>query len=366
MSVLFSPLTLRQVTFRNRVFVSPMCQYSSRDGLPTDWHLVHLGSRAVGGAGLVMVEATAVCPEGRISASDSGLWSAAHASAFRRIAAFVKEHGAVAGIQLAHAGRKASTRVPWVGGGPLKAEDGGWEPSGPSPVAFADGYPVPREMSAADIEAVRGQFTAAVRLAADAGFEVIELHMAHGYLLHEFLSPLANRRTDGYGGSLENRMRLPVEVAQRVRAEWPESLPLFVRVSASDWVDGGWDLPSTVELARRLKAVGVDLVDCSSGGIVPGVRAPVGPGYQTPFAAAVRREAGIAAGAVGMITRPEQAEEIVAKGEADAVFLAREMLRDPYWPLHAAQSLGAKGPWPVQYLRASPGYQQPAAAPVGR
>jgi 2,4-dienoyl-CoA reductase-like NADH-dependent reductase (Old Yellow Enzyme family) len=366
MSVLFAPLTLRELTFRNRVFVSPMCQYSSRDGLPTDWHLVHLGSRAVGGAALVMVEATAVCPEGRISAADTGLWSAAHASAFRRITSFVRERGAVPGIQLGHAGRKASTVPPWEGGGPLRSGDGGWQPLAPSAVAFADGGAVPRGMDAADIEAVRGQFVAAARLAADAGFEVVELHMAHGYLLHEFLSPLANQRTDDYGGSLENRMRLPVEVAQGVRAEWPGRLPLFVRVSASDWVDGGWDLPSTVELARRLKAVGVDLVDCSSGGIVPGVRVPVGPGYQTPFAAAVRREAEIATGAVGMITRPEQAEAIVAQGEADAVFLAREMLRDPYWPLHAAQALGADGPWPVQYLRASPGYPQPAAAPVGR
>ena len=366
MSVLFSPLKLRGVTFRNRVFVSPMCQYSSRDGLPTDWHLVHLGSRAVGGAALVMVEATAVCPEGRISPADSGLWSAAHADAFRRITSFVKERGAVPGVQLAHAGRKASTAVPWSGGGPVKPENGGWPTLGPSVVAFGDGYPAPREMTSADIEQVREQFAAAARLAVDAGFEVVELHMAHGYLLHQFLSPLANRRTDSYGGSPANRMRLPIEVTRDVRAAWPDDRPLFVRVSASDWVEGGWDLASTVELARRLKENGVDLVDCSSGGAVPGARIPFGPGYQTPFAAAVRREAGVATGAVGMITRPEQAEQIVATGQADAVLLAREMLRDPYWPLHAAHALGAEAPWPAQYLRAAPGHPSPAPSPERR
>jgi 2,4-dienoyl-CoA reductase-like NADH-dependent reductase (Old Yellow Enzyme family) len=354
MSALFTPLTLRDVTFRNRIFVSPMCQYSSRNGLATDWHLVHLGSRAVGGAGLVMVEATAVRPDGRISPDDSGIWSDEHVRAFARITAFVKEHGAVPGIQLAHAGRKASTAAPWRGEGPVGPENGGWQPVAPSPIAFGEGYPVPREMSRADVEAVRGDFAAAARRAAAAGFEVVELHMAHGYLLHEFLSPLANQRLDDYGGRLENRMRLPVEVATDVRAAWPGHLPLLVRVSATDWVDGGWDLPNTVELARRLKGVGVDLVDCSSGGIVPGVRVPVGPGYQVPFAAAVRSEAGIATGAVGMITQPAQAEEIVATGKADAVLLAREMLRDPYWPLHAASALGVEAPWPVQYLRARP------------
>jgi 2,4-dienoyl-CoA reductase-like NADH-dependent reductase (Old Yellow Enzyme family) len=354
MSALFTPLTLRDVTFRNRIFVSPMCQYSSRNGLATDWHLVHLGSRAVGGAGLVMVEATAVRPDGRISPDDSGIWSDEHVRAFARITAFVKEHGAVPGIQLAHAGRKASTAPPWRGEGPVGPENGGWQPVAPSPIAFGEGYPVPREMSRADVEGVRGDFAAAARRAAAAGFEVVELHMAHGYLLHEFLSPLANQRLDDYGGRLENRMRLPVEVATDVRAAWPGHLPLLVRVSATDWVDGGWDLPNTVELARRLKGVGVDLVDCSSGGIVPGVRVPVGPGYQVPFAAAVRSEAGIATGAVGMITQPAQAEEIVATGKADAVLLAREMLRDPYWPLHAASALGVEAPWPVQYLRARP------------
>jgi len=366
MSVLFSPLTLRGVTFRNRVFVSPMCQYSSRDGMPTDWHLVHLGSRAVGGAALVMVEATAVSPEGRISPADSGLWSAEHARAFRPITAFIKERGAVPGIQLAHAGRKASTGVPWAGGGPLGASEGGWLPLAPSAVAFAEGYSVPREMTAADLEAVRGQFVAAARLAADAGFAVIELHMAHGYLLHEFLSPLANRRSDRYGGERESRMRFPLEVARDVRAASPAELPLFVRVSATDWVEGGWGLADTVELARRFKEVGVDLVDCSSGGTAAHARIPFGPGYQTPFAATVRREAGIATGAVGMITRPEQAEQIVATGQADVVFMAREMLRDPYWPLHAAQALGAEAPWPDQYLRARPGFVQPSPAPGKR
>jgi 2,4-dienoyl-CoA reductase-like NADH-dependent reductase (Old Yellow Enzyme family) len=363
MSVLFSSLKLRGVTFRNRVFVSPMCQYSSNDGLPTDWHLVHLGSRAVGGAALVMVEATAVCPEGRISPFDSGLWSDQHAKAFRRITAFVKEQGAVPGVQLAHAGRKASTRRPWQGGGPVATEEGGWQTVAPSPLPFAEGYPAPRELTVAEIEGIRGYFAAAARRAVEAGFEVVELHMAHGYLLHQFLSPLTNKRTDGYGGSSENRMRVPLEVAREVRGAWPEHLPLFVRISATDWVEGGWNLEGSVELARSFKDAGVDLVDCSSGGIVPGARVPLGPGYQTPFAAAIRREAGIATGAVGMITQPVQAEQIVATGQADAVLLAREMLRDPYWPLRAAHALDAEAPWPAQYLRAKPGSQaRPAQA----
>jgi 2,4-dienoyl-CoA reductase-like NADH-dependent reductase (Old Yellow Enzyme family) len=354
MSVLFSPLKLREVTFRNRVFVSPMCQYSSRDGMPTDWHLVHLGSRAVGGAGLVMVEATAVSPEGRISPDDSGIWSDGHAQAFRRITSFIREQGSVPGVQLAHAGRKASTSSPWRGEGTVPPEHGGWQPLAPGPIPFAEGYPRPRGMTLADLEAVRGQFTAAARRAAEAGFEAVEIHMAHGYLLHEFLSPLANPRTDEYGGPLEKRMRFPLEVVRAVREAWPDRLPLFVRISATDWAEGGWDLSGSLELARRLKGIGVDLVDCSSGGLVPKVPVPVGPGYQTPFAAAVRREVGIATGAVGMITEPAQAEQIVATGQADAVLLAREMLRDPYWPLRAARALGAEGPWPVQYLRGKP------------
>ncbi len=355
MSALFSPLVLRGVTFRNRVFVSPMCQYSSTDGMPGDWHLVHLGSRAVGGAGLVLTEATAVAPEGRISPADAGIWSDAHGRAYERIAAFVRSQGAAAGIQLAHAGRKASTDVPWAGGKPLAPERGGWQPAAPSAVPFAHGHPVPREMGGADIEAVVAQFAAAARRAHAAGFQVVELHMAHGYLCHEFLSPLSNRRTDRYGGSLENRMRVPIEVACAVRSVWPAELPLFARISATDWAEGGWDLDEAVTFAGRLKDVGVDMVDCSSGGLVPHARVPVGPGYQVPLAARIRRDAGVATGAVGMITSATQAEQVVANGQADAVLLARGMLRDPYWPLHAARELGAEASWPVQYLRAKPG-----------
>src|SRR5579884_1139820 len=288
MSRLFSPLRLRELTFRNRVFVSPMCQYSSEDGMPTDWHLVHLGSRAVGGAGLVMVEATAVSPEGRISPQDSGIWSAAHAEAFKRISRFIKVNRAVPAIQLAHAGRKASTDVPWRGGGPLTREQGGWEPIAPSAVPFDAKYPVPREMTAADIERVVAQFADAARRSLEAGFEVVEIHGAHGYLLHEFLSPLSNHRADSYGGSLENRMRLPVQVARAVRGLWPQKWPVFFRLSATDWAEGAWDLEQSIALARELKQEGVDLIDCSSGGLVSGVRIPLSPGYQAPFAAAIR------------------------------------------------------------------------------
>ena len=352
MSVLFSPMTLRSVTFRNRVFVSPMCQYSSDDGLPTDWHLVHLGSRAVGGAGLVMVEATAVSREGRISPADSGVWSEAHAEAFKPIMAFVSQQGALPGIQLAHAGRKASTDVPWHGGKPIPPEGGGWQPVGASPLPFDAGHPTPRELTAAGLDEVTGQFVAAARRAASAGFRVLEIHMAHGYLLHSFLSPLSNRRGDEFGGSLEARMRYPLAVARAVREAWPAELPLLVRISATDWAEGGWDWQSSVELAKRLREVGVDMVDCSSGGLVPGAKVPVGPGYQVPFAAAIRSQAAIPTAAVGMITQPAQAEQIVATGQADAVFMAREFLRDPYWPLHAARALGVDVPWPNQYLRA--------------
>lgn len=354
MSQLFTPYTLREVTFRNRIFMSPMCQYSSQDGLPTDWHLVHLGSRAAGGVGLVMVEASAVSPEGRITPWDSGLWSEEQAAAFARITAFIKGQGAVAGIQLAHAGRKASTDAPWRGGGALGPDEGGWEVVGPSPIAFDKGSPMPRELSAGEIDALVEQFVASTRLAERAGFEMIELHMAHGYLLHEFLSPLANQRKDAYGGSLENRMRLPLRVAREVRQAWPAGRPLFVRISATDWVaEGGWDLDQSVALARELKAVGVDLIDCSSGGLAPHVRVPVAPGYQVPFAWAIRQRAGIATGAVGLITSAEQAEDILAQGKADAVLLARELLRRPYWALHAARKLGeTAAPWPVQYERA--------------
>ncbi len=354
MSVLFSQLKLRGVTFRNRVFVSPMCQYSSPDGAVTDWHLVHLGSRAVGGAGLVLTEATAVSPEGRISPGDAGIWSDELAQRFARITAFIRSQGAAAGVQLAHAGRKASTAVPWLGGGTLAGAAGGWQPIAPSALPFADGDAVPVAMTAADLESVREQFVAAARRAAAVGFQAVELHMAHGYLLHEFLSPLSNRRDDAYGGDLERRMRFPLEVTAAVRAVWPEELPLLVRISATDWADGGWGPDDAVAFARKLKEAWVDLVDCSSGGLVPNAQVPVGPGYQTPFAARVRREAGVASGAVGMITDPAQAEQIVATGEADAVLLARALLRDPYWPLHAAHALGAECAWPDQYLRARP------------
>jgi 2,4-dienoyl-CoA reductase-like NADH-dependent reductase (Old Yellow Enzyme family) len=352
MSKLFTPLTLRSVTFRNRIFVSPMCQYSSNDGMATDWHLVHLGSRAVGGAGLVMVEATAVSPEGRISPDDSGIWADRHTEAFLPITRFIREQGAVPGIQLAHAGRKASTDVTWRGGGPLGQELRGWQPLAPSPVPFAPAHPLPREIAPADLDLIEAQFREAAHRALVAGFQVVEVHMAHGYLLHEFLSPFANRRTDQFGGTLDNRLRFPLRVARTVRAAWPADLPVFVRISVTDWNEGGWDLAQSVVLAGHLKESGIDLIDCSAGFITPDEPIPAGPGYQVPFAAAIRREAGIATGAVGFITDPAQAEQIIATSQADVVLLAREMLRDPYWPLHAARALGVDYPWPVQYERA--------------
>lgn len=354
MSQLFSPLKLREVEFKNRIFVSPMCQYSSEDGLPNDWHVVHLGSRAVGGAALVMVEATGVSPEGRITPFDSGIWSDRHTQAFRRIAAFIKQQGAIPGIQLAHAGRKASTDAPWRGGKPLRTEEGGWQPVAPSPIPFREGYPVPREMSRADLHEVVTQFQSATQRSLEAGFEVVEIHMAHGYLFHGFLSPLSNRREDDYGGSRENRARFPLETTTAVREVWPAHLPLFVRISATDWVEGGWTLADSIQFARWLKPIGVDLVDCSSGGVVWDAKIPAGAGYQTPFATAIRQEADIPTGAVGGITDPNQAEQIVATGLADVVLMAREMLRDPYWPLHAARALHVDVAWPVQYQRAKP------------
>ena len=349
---LFTPLKLRDVEFRNRVFVSPMCQYSSEGGLPNDWHLVHLGSRAVGGAGLVIAEATAVTPDGRISPSDLGIWSDAHEEAFRPIVRFLKAQGAAAGVQIAHAGRKASTAAAWDGGAGIDEAHGGWTPVGPSPVPFAPDSPTPHELTPDEIERLIGEFGEAARRARGAGFDVLEIHAAHGYLLHEFLSPLTNLRTDRFGGSFVNRLAFPLAVVARVREIWPAAQPLFVRISATDWVDGGWSIDDSVALARRLKALGVDLVDCSSAGAVSHAKVPVGPGYQTPFAAAVRKEAGIATGAVGMVTSPEQAEHILATGQADVVLLAREMLRNPYWPLMAARKLGATIEWPRQYLRA--------------
>ena len=364
MSHLFSPIRLRELTVKNRVFVSPMCQYSSEDGLPTDWHFVHLASRAVGGAGLVMHEATAVSPEGRISPWDAGLWSDEQARAYRRINTAIARHGAVPAIQLAHAGRKASTDAPWRGGKALSPAQGGWPTIGPSPLPFDDHSPAPREMTPRDVDEVVAQFVAAAGRSLDAGFEVVEVHAAHGYLLHEFLSPLSNRRGDQYGGPLANRCRFPLRVAAAVREAWPSRLPVFVRISATDWVEGGWDLPQSIEFAKMLKDVGVDLIDCSSGGNVPGARIPVAPGYQVPFAEAVRRGAGVATGAVGLITEPGQAEEIVAAGRADCVLLARAFLRDPYWALHAAQQLGAESEWPVQYVRARPQSPRVESAPA--
>jgi 2,4-dienoyl-CoA reductase-like NADH-dependent reductase (Old Yellow Enzyme family) len=352
MSTLFSPLNLRSITFRNRVFVSPMCQYSSHDGLPNDWHLVHLGSRAVGGAGLVMVEATAVSPEGRISPGDMGLWNDVQAEAFVPITCFLREQGAIAGIQLAHAGRKGSCSLPWFGGGPLEMDASGWQTLAPSAIPFNEGQPVPRAMTLEEMDEIEADFRASTRRALAAGFQVVEVHMAHGYLLHEFLSPLVNHREDDYGGSLINRLRFPLRVARTVREEWPAELPLFVRISATDWVFGGWSTDQSVFLARQLKEIGVDLIDCSSGFAVPNEPIPFSPGFQVPFAAKVRTEAGIASGAVGFITDPLEAERIVATGQADVVLLARQMLRDPYWPLHAARALQVDMPWPNQYFPA--------------
>jgi 2,4-dienoyl-CoA reductase-like NADH-dependent reductase (Old Yellow Enzyme family) len=359
---LFSPLKIRSVEFANRIGVSPMCEYSSEDGFATDWHLVHLGCRAQGGAGLVMTEASAVLPEGRISPADLGIWKDEHIPMLQRIVRFIHSQGARAGMQLAHAGRKASMSPPFAPEGLVPPEDGGWRPVGPSQIAFAPHYGVPQELDLQGIEAVIEGFRQSAKRALEAGFDVIEIHAAHGYLLHEFLSPLANRRTDEYGGSFDNRARLVLRVAESVRDAWPDHLPLFVRISASDWADGGWTIDDSVELAQRLRGCGVDLVDASSGGMVPHARIPVGPGYQVPFAARIRREAGIATAAVGLITEPDQANAIVASGEADMVMLARQMLRDPYWPLHAAAALGEPASWPVQYLRAAPQGSPPRAA----
>jgi 2,4-dienoyl-CoA reductase-like NADH-dependent reductase (Old Yellow Enzyme family) len=350
---LFSPLALRSVTLRNRIGMSPMCQYSAVDGRVGDWHQVHYASRAIGGVGLVIVEAAGVEARGRISAADVGLWEDGQVEPLARVARLVVENGAAAGIQLAHAGRKASVRAPWDGGGaPLLPAGGGWVPVAPSALPFADGHATPEPLTEAGIAEVVRAFAAAARRALQAGFQVVEIHAAHGYLLHEFLSPLSNRRTDRYGGSLENRTRIVREVVEAVRREWPDRLPLFLRVSCTDWTDGGWDLPQTIELCRQVRPLGVDLVDCSSGGNVATARIPAGPGYQVPFAESVRRDAAIATAAVGMITSPAQAETVVRSGQADLVLLARELLRDPAFPLRAARELGVDGPWPRQYLRA--------------
>ncbi len=352
MNKLFSPLKLRDLVIPNRIFVSPMCQYSSPDGKPNSWHFVHYGSRAVGGAGLVLTEAMAVTPEGRISPEDLGIWSDEHAKAFTLSASFIKEQGCIAGVQLAHAGRKASVAPPWLGGKPLTQDNRGWQPLAPSSIPFAPGHPTPRAVSEEDLDKITQQFAAATRRSLKSGFQIIELHAAHGYLLHQFLSPLSNQRNDEFGGSLENRMRFPLRVAKIVRKNWPDNLPLFVRISATDWVSGGWDLEQSMEFCRQLKELGIDLIDCSSGGLVPDAVIPAGPGFQTPLATEIKKTLGIATGAVGLITSPAQAEQIIATELADAVLLGRELLRDPYWPLHAAQTLGVDLPWPVQYERA--------------
>lgn len=350
---LFSPLAIRGVDFANRIATSPMCQYSSVDGFASDWHLVHLGSRAVGGAGLVFVEATAVSPEGRITPADMGLWKDEHIPNLRRIADFGHSQGCRMGIQLAHAGRKAGMRRPWEPVSPASPEEGGWsDVVAPSPVAFAGNYLLPRELDRQGIAQIADDFQRAAGRARHAGFDVIEIHAAHGYLLHEFLSPLSNLRTDEYGGSLENRARIVLEVVRAVRNEWAG--PLFVRISATDWAEGGWDIGESVEVAILLKRAAVDLIDVSSGGLVSYARVPAGPGYQVPFAARIRRQGNIMTGAVGMITDSAQADQIVRNGDADLVLLAREMLRDPYWTLHSAAELGRTAAWPVQYLRAAP------------
>lgn len=347
---LLSPVKIRRLALRNRIVMSPMCQYSAVEGLASDWHLVHLGSRAVGGAGLIFVEATAVTRDGRISAGDMGIWSDEHVEPLARIAKFVHSQGAVAGIQLAHAGRKASCEPPWKGGASLKtAEEGGWPVVGPSPLPFHEGDPLPVALDEPAIDAVVAAFEAAARRALAAGFRVIELHAAHGYLIHEFLSPLSNRRTDQYGGSVENRMRLALRIAGQLRQIVPQELPLFVRISATDWVEGGWDLEQSVELAKRLKEIGVDLIDVSSGALVPKADIPVAKGYQVPLARRIREEAKIMTGAVGLITEAQHANEIITGGDADLVFIGREMLREPYWALKAQHELGEEPSWPVPY-----------------
>ena len=349
---LFSVLRIRDIELKNRIVVSPMCQYSAIDGHPQTWHLVHLGSRAVGGAGLVIAEATAVEDIGRISAADTGIYTDAHIDSWRPIVKFVREAGAVPGMQLAHAGRKGSTTAPWLGGKPVKISDGGWETVSPSAIPFEDGQPVPRALTIPELDALIANFAAAARRALQAGFELLEIHAAHGYLLHEFLSPISNARSDDYGGSLENRMRLTLRVVAAIRKVWPARFPLFLRISATDWKEGGWDLEQSVALARAVKNEGVDLIDVSSGGTLPHAKIPIGPGYQVPFAEAIRKQAGIATGALGMITEPAQAETILADGQADLIVMAREFLRDPYWPRRAAKLMGVPLTPPVQYGRA--------------
>jgi 2,4-dienoyl-CoA reductase-like NADH-dependent reductase (Old Yellow Enzyme family) len=352
---LFEPLQIRDIRLENRAVVSPMCQYSAEDGFANDWHLVHLGSRAIGGAGLVIVEATAVEARGRISPSDLGIWKEDHIEPLARITRFIQKHSAsVPGIQLAHAGRKASTDAPWHGGKRVAESEGGWGTVAPSPIPFSEDDATPAELPEPEIAEIVESFKIAARRALQAGFKIVEIHGAHGYLLHEFLSPLSNQRTDRYGGSFQNRTRLVLEVVEAVRTVWPERLPLFLRISATDWVENGWDPDQSVELARLVKPLGVDLIDCSSGALVPKARIPAKPGFQVPFAERIKKETGILTGAVGLITEPQQAEDIVRNEHADLVFLARELLRDPYWPIHAAEVLGGTVNIPDQYARAFP------------
>ncbi|UJH92370.1 NADPH dehydrogenase NamA [Antarcticibacterium sp. 1MA-6-2] len=354
MSKLFKPLQIKDIEFNNRITVSPMCMYSSEDGFSNDWHLVHLGSRAIGRPGLIFTEAAAVSPEGRITPDDLGIWKDEHIPGLRKITDFLKSHGTVAGIQLAHAGRKASTTSPWKGGKFLDPQNGGWQTVAPGPKPFDDSNPAPRELDKAGIEKVIADFKAAAKRSREAGFQVAEIHAAHGYLLHQFLSPLSNSRTDKFGGSFENRIRLVLEVVDVVKKEWPQNFPLFVRISATDWVDGGWNIEESVALSKILKTKGVDLIDCSSGGLVPDAKIPVAKGYQTQFAHRIKTEAEIKTGAVGLITTAEEAEEIIGSGKADLVFLAREFLRNPYFPLNAAKNLGVEIEWVPQYQRAKP------------
>jgi 2,4-dienoyl-CoA reductase-like NADH-dependent reductase (Old Yellow Enzyme family) len=352
MALLFQPLTIRDIQLKNRIAVSPMCEYSSTEGFANDWHLVHLGSRAVGGAGLIIVEATAVSPEGRISPGDLGIWKDEHISFLQRITTFIESQGSVPAIQLAHAGRKASHHVPWKGNKSLTAEEGAWQTLAPSAVPHTAGEPLPEAMTTEDIEQLKNDFSSATKRALEAGFKVIELHAAHGYLFNEFLSPLSNFRTDEYGGSFENRIRLLLEIATDTRKIMGEALPLFVRISATDWVAGGWTGEDSVQLSNRLKEVGVDLIDCSSGGNSPDQKIPVGPMYQVSFAEKIKKETSLLTAAVGLITTAAEAENILSNGQADLIILARQFLRDPYFPLHAAKELGVDIPWPKQYDRA--------------
>jgi 2,4-dienoyl-CoA reductase-like NADH-dependent reductase (Old Yellow Enzyme family) len=367
MNPLLTPLTIRSVTLKHRIAISPMCQYSSIDGFANDWHLVHLGSRAVGGAALVMQEATAVSPEGRITSSDLGIWKDEHKEKLQQIVKFIQQHNGLAGIQLAHAGRKASCTVPWAGGKPIHpGEPGGWQTVAPSSMAFypaSSEIPVPAELDLAGIEKIKEDFRNAARRAKDIGYDVLEIHAAHGYLIHQFYSPLSNRRTDAYGGSFDKRTRLLLELTETVRKEWGEDKPLFVRISATDWTEGGWNIEDSVRLSTLLKQRGVDLIDTSSGGNIAGAKIPVSPGYQVSFAAQIKKSAGIATGAVGLITTPQQAADIIASGEADLIFIARASLRDPYFPLTAATALQENILWPVQYERAKPPVPTTASAP---